>query len=139
MNDVLKQAFVYSTGWVTMSTTAGTTVSKTISFSAGADFACNFITGHVRQANVLFANWAGTIQVQQSSSGRNLFNEAISFDAIAGNARQPYPFDPPKLFRGKTTIQVQLTNNFTTATDVQVVFHGNKLFPNEAALRASEL
>ena len=139
MKGNFKQAFVYTTGWVKLPITVGGTIDKSLAILADAPFICNYITGQVRQAALLVTTWAGDIQISDSGRGRTLFNSAIPFDAIAGNARQPYPFDPPRLFRMNSTLLITFTTNVTTVGDIQISFHGNKIFPDASALAESEI
>jgi len=131
MPQALLQSFVYTTGWVTVAAAIGGATPFTLSILADADFECNYITGAVRQAGVLVGNWAGSVQVNDSGRGRTLFNAALAFDAIAGDGRQPYPFNPPRLLRANSSFVVTFTNNVVTATDCQLAFHGNKRYPGE--------
>lgn len=129
---ILLQSFIYSTGWVTLNPVIGAATLNTISILADADFECNYVTGAVRQAGVLVGNWAGDIQINDSGRGRTVFNEAIPFDSIAGDARQPYPFNPPRLFRANSSLVITWTTPVVTATDVAISFHGNKRYIGQA-------
>lgn len=122
-----RQAFAYTTGWIPLAATIGATGPKTLTLAADADFEVKFITGHVIQSNLLIATWAGTVQVNNSAVGVDFFNAAVPFDAIAGNARQPYWMDPAKLLPAQSSLVIVFTNSVATATDVCLVFHGNKL------------
>lgn len=123
--------FCYSTGWVTMPTVAGTSANATIIIDASADFQMNYMTVHVKQADVTIANYGGTIQVEDSGRGRNFYNTAIPIEAVAGIGQLPYPFNPPRLARRNSSLTITLTTNVITATFVNVVFHGNKLFEED--------
>jgi len=120
--------FVYTTGWFTVDNVVGATATHTLNIIADADFQAVYMTVAVRQVNVLVANWAGDVQVEDSARGRTLFNTALAADAIAGAGGLPYPFNPPRLFRRNSSVLVTITNNITTETDVQVAFHGNKMY-----------
>jgi hypothetical protein len=125
--------FCYSTGWVTLPAVAGSVTNTVLNILADADFQANYMTITVKQANVLVANWGGSVQIDDSSRGRTLFNQASAVDAFAGSGQLPYPFNPPRLFRRNSSVTISFTNNVATATEVQLVFHGNKLVPEEVA------
>ena len=125
------QSFIYTTGWIRLATVAGNAVEFVLTIGADADFKCNYVTCHVRQSNVLVANWAGDIVLNDSGKGRTLSNQAIALDAIAGNGQLPYPFNPPRIFPANSSLVLTITNNVATATDAQVCFHGNKMYPTE--------
>ncbi len=131
MPKILLQSFVYTTGWVPLNAAIGAATPFTLSILADADFECNYITGAVRQGDVLVANWAGSVQIDDSGRGRTIFNAAVAFDSIAGDGRQPYPFNPPRLFRANSSIVITFTTNVVTAGDVELAFHGNKRYPGE--------
>jgi hypothetical protein len=127
---ILLQSFIYTTDWLTLNAGIGLATPFTLSILADADFECNYVTGAVRQAGVLVGNWAGSVQVNDSARGRTIFNNPIAFDSIAGDGRQPYPFNPPRLFRANSSLVITLVTPVATATDVCLSFHGNKRFPN---------
>lgn len=131
VTNALRQSFVYTTGPVALAAAIGAVGQFTLSILADADFECTYITGTAIQAGLVVANWGGNVQVDDSGRGRTLFNAALAFDAIAGNGRQPYPFNPPRLFRANSSIVITFTNNVATATTAEISFHGNKLYPGE--------
>lgn len=131
MQDVLRQSFIYTTGQFVVPAAIGGAGVFTLSILADADFECNYVTGSVIQAGVLVVNWGGTVQVNDSGRGRTLFNAPLGFDHIAGDGRQPYPFNPPRLFRANSSLVITFTNNVVTATIAELAFHGNKLYPGE--------
>jgi hypothetical protein len=120
--------FVYTTGWFTVDNVVGATATQTLNIMSDADFQAVYMTVAVRQANILVVNWAGDIQIDDSARGRTLFNTPLAVDAIAGGGGLPYPFNPPRLFRGSSSVLVTITNNVATETDVHVAFHGNKMY-----------
>lgn len=133
------QSFIYTTGWITLAVVAGNAVEFVLTIGADADFKCNYVTCHVRQANLLVANWAGDIVLNDSGKGRTLSNQAIAVDAIAGNGQLPYPFNPPRIFPANSSMVLTITNNVATATQLQVCFHGNKMYKNEESLYTGEV
>lgn len=120
--------FCYSTGWVAMSTTAGNSVNTKIIIDASSDFQINYMTIHVRQSDLLVSSFAGDLQIEDSGRGRTFFNTPVPIDGLAGTGRLPYPFNPPRVARKNSSLTITLTTNVTTATDVNIVLHGNKLF-----------
>lgn len=124
--------YAYSTGIVTVAGVVGAQVQATIQILADAPFAAYYITGSVTQAALtLFATWAGTVQIDDTGVGRTFFDQPIRFDNIAGNARQPYPLPMPRRVARNSTLLVTFTNNIATATDVEMVLHGYKLYKDE--------
>lgn len=127
-----RQSFTYTTGWRTLPIIVGNQLQVTLAILADADFECVYLTGGARQAGLLVATWSGLIQIQDSSAGREMFNVAVPFDAIAGTGRQPYPLQPPRRWQANSSIIITWTVPVVTATDVYVAFHGNKLYPEGA-------
>lgn len=123
-----KLYFVYTTGWFALPAVIGSATTNTLSISADADFQANYMTLAIRQAGVLVLNWGGSIQANDSGRGRTLFNIPLAADAIAGRSGLPYPFNPARLFRRNSSIIITAVNNVATATDVELAFHGNKLY-----------
>ena len=124
-------SFAYATGPIVVPAAVGGAIAANLNILADHDFQCNYITASVIQAGVLVANWAGTIQIEDSAVGRTMFNAAIPLHSVAGSGELPYPFNPPRLFRRNSSVVITLTNNVVTATTVHIVFHGNKLLPSQ--------
>ena len=122
------QTYSFSTGVVALAGTDGLQVAQTVVLSTDADFAVHSLCGGAIQSSALVGTWAGRVQIQTESVGSTWFNTDILFDSIAGNGRYPFILDPPKLVPSKTSIIVSFTQEGTTATDVELVFHGNKVF-----------
>lgn len=118
----------FTTGAVTLSTTAGGTVTQNISIEQDAPFECHYITGLLLQANVIVTNWGGTVQITDSRVNKGLFNNPIGFMEIAGDGRQPYPLKYPRLFAANSTLVVAFTNNVVTAGTAQLTLHGFKVY-----------
>jgi len=129
------QYFCYSSPWMALAAAAAAVANSTLAILADADYQANYMTVAVRQANVLVANWAGDLQVDDSAAGRTLFNMATCVQAFQGSGSLPYPFNPPRLFARNSSLVITVVNNVATATDVQVVFHGNKVFASEEEMR----
>lgn len=126
--------FCYTTGWIALPATAGATASATISILADANFMTKYMTIGVRQANVLVVNWAGDIQINDSGVGRDWYNAFSPVQAFAGSGSLPYPFNPPRVTARNSSLVVTVRNNVATATDVNVVLHGSKVYRTQAEM-----
>lgn len=136
---VFRQYFVYTTEVMILPATIGATVTSTVNILADANFECNYITGIIKQAGKLIADWGGLIQINDSALGKTFFNVATPFDSIAGDARQPYPLNPPRMIKARASLVITVTNSVATESHVILSFHGNKLYPGEAPVRASNI
>lgn len=127
-----EENFLYSTGWSPIMAAAGAVVAAQINIAADAPFKNYYITIHVRQGvedcELLVANWAGEIQINDSQVGKNMCNIAVPVDALAGNGQLPYNLAPPRIWAGNATVLFTITSNVATRTEVCVVLHGAKLF-----------
>lgn len=72
-----------------------------------------------------------TVQIQDTGSSRNLFNEAVPLSAIAGQGGLPFVLDYPRMLARNSTLQVTFTNisDNTTYSDVFLTFVGFKVYP----------
>jgi len=122
------QYFCYSTDWITLAAIVGNTGNATLSIGADANFMARYMTIAVKQANVLVTNWGGSLQINDSGVARDLFNIPTAVQAFQGSGQLPYPFDPPRVFARNSGLVVTFTNNVATATEVQLVLHGSKVF-----------
>lgn len=122
-----RKHFSYSTGPVVVP--ANGTATGIITIDADADFECRFFEGSAIQAGVLIFNWAGTILITDSALSFGLSNVAITFDAIAGNGRQPYPLEPAKRIKKNSSLTFAFNDPSGVQTTVYFVLSGNKLVP----------
>lgn len=122
------ESFYYSSGPIAMLAAAGAVGNATINIAADADFSCNYMTISVVQAGLIVLNWAGLILINDTAVGKTFGNIAASAEGFRGTGQLPYPFNPPKLFRGNSSITITTTNSAAAvATTVEVIFHGNKI------------
>ncbi len=130
------QYFTYSTGWMVMAAAVGAPGTATLSILSDANFLAKYMTVAVMQADVLVNNWAGTLLINDSGVGRDLSNIATVVQAFQGSGSLPYPFDPPRVFAKNSSLVITVTNNVATATKVQVVLHGSKVFKTRSEFEA---
>jgi hypothetical protein len=124
-----QEYFVYVSPLIALGAFAGIAATVNLQIQADAPFLANYMTVTVLQANVVVANFGGTLQVTDSAVGRTLFNDPIPVDAIRGNGGLPYPFNPPRLFSMNSTLVITATNSAAAAaTLLYVSFHGNKIY-----------
>lgn len=71
-----------------------------------------------------------TVQIVDSSSGRNLNSAAVPLPFLFGTGQLPFLLPTPRFFRGGTQVTVNLTNysTGTTYTNVYIGFVGTKFF-----------
>jgi len=125
---VYLEHFCYSTGAIVLAAIAGNVNAATINIGADADFQANYMTLTALQAGLVVVNWGGLVLINDTAVGKTFSNIAIAGDALRGTGGLPYPFNPPRLFRGNSSITITVTNSAAAvATTVEVVFHGNKI------------
>lgn len=125
--EINRQTYCYTTGWVALAAAIGATGQATFTIPTDEDFECKYLMGVVTQAGVIVLNWAGTIQITTAGTLNTMFFAPVPFDSICGNARNPFPLDPPRLFKGRSTTVFDFVNPVATATSVSVTLYGNKL------------
>lgn len=124
--------YCYSTGVVVVPGVVGAQIQASIQILADAPFACYYITGTATQAALtLVAVWGGTVQINDTGVGRTFFDQAILFENIRGTAGFPYQLPMPRRVARNSTLLVTFTNNIATATNVEMVLHGYKLYKDE--------
>ena len=129
---VTEENFMYTTGWSPGMAGVGAANEMPILISSDAPFKAYYLTLTVRQgvagAEVLVANWAGDVNINDSSLGKDLMNLPIPADAIAGTGQLPYNLSPPRIFAASTTVVVTFTSNVVARTQCSLTLHGSKLF-----------
>jgi hypothetical protein len=119
---------------------AGGTATQQIIIQADSDFEMRRIIFHADRALAAFTiatipipNY--TIMLQDSGSGRNLFNAAVPLTSVAmhGAIGKPEGFgnlEWPKIFARNSTIVCQLTNFDAAVADynVRIVLLGRKIY-----------
>ncbi len=127
-----EENFYYTTGWSDAMAAIGAAVAPAINIAADAPFKCYYYTVAVRQgvagSELLVLNWAGTVQIQDTQIGKNLFNVPAALDGIAGNGQFPYNLAPPRIYASNASAIFTFTANTATRTQVQLTMHGAKLY-----------
>ena len=73
---------------------------------------------------------AATVQINDTGSGRNIFNEPVPLSDIAGQAGLPFVMDYPRLVMRNSTLQVTFTAISSQAySDIYLTFVGFKVYP----------
>lgn len=129
-----EENFFYTTGWSDPMTAIAQTVNSQIEIASDSLFKAYYYTVAVRQgvagAEVLVVNWAGDIQINDSSIGKNFFNTPGPINGIQGDGQFPYNLAPPRIFASQSTLVISFTSNVATRTEVNLMIHGAKLFAN---------
>lgn len=132
-NNRVKDFFIYRSGVASLA--AGASLTDAINIQADAPFIWvktsyfvdldgTAITENTRQIPLV------NLSIQDSGSGRNLQNNPVPLDAIAGRGALPFVLPQPRIFKANSTIQLTYTN-FSTATsyaNIYVAMIGYKSF-----------
>lgn len=136
MTRILKDFYVYSTTFTNIADGAAGT--NAINIQADSDFRLEKITYHNINNQVLNPAPAiggtieprFTIQITDTGSGRNIFDNPIPVAAIFGIGTVPFILGTPKIFAARSTITVIVTSydvmGFTNT--LRLAFIGTKLF-----------
>lgn len=133
---VLEQAdfFVYTMA-VTALAPAGTG-NDTVNIQADADFICTKMTmmADVAGAGQTFNTFVVPlvrVQLTDTGSGRNLFDEAVDISSIGGSGMFPYMLPVTRRFSANSTIQATFNNYDAAQTyaNVRLYLHGYKAWP----------
>lgn len=73
-----------------------------------------------------------TIQIQDQTAGKNLFDQATHFMNVVGTAGEPFYFAIPKLVQPGATLSTTLNNLEATARNVRLTFYGFKVYDKAA-------
>lgn len=136
MNGVMQKPatyewWIYTGGWSSSLTAAGTSTTQNIQIAADARFQIQFITLSVRQTGstgTIVLTWAGLVQITYTALGRTIANQDIPAHAILLAGQQPYYLKPFREIPSNSTIQVTYTTNVATDTQCAIAFHGNKVY-----------
>lgn len=127
-----EENFIYCTGWCDELDAAGAAAMVNITIAADASFKAYYITIAIRQgdegAELLVANWAGVVNLNDSAIGKDLMNIPIPVDSLNGTGQLPYNLAPPRIFAARSTIIVTFTTNVVTRTQCSLSLHGSKLY-----------
>lgn len=125
-----KDYFVYSTTVEPLA--AGQAVTNQIQIQADSHFMIIQINRDVRGANedTIVANPAFTIQLFDSGSGRNLFDQAQHVENVVGTGQLPGYSSFPKILKASSTLSVLFTSLSANNQTVRLSFVGFKIFLN---------
>lgn len=129
---LIEDFFVYSTGRLALAAAVGATAVANISIQADSDFQWEKST-HFCDAGAYATESTRVIplmsvQIQDTGSGRNMFNTPISIVAISGPGQLPFILSRPKIFDANSVIQVTFVNLVATATNIELALSGRKRF-----------
>ena len=107
---------------------ASATATVSIAVQADADFEWRTISHSIHEDNTSVNN-EYSIQIQDSGSGRNLFDRPASSFSVVGSAFRPYILPAPKLVARNSNLTVTIVNlNATAIPNLRVLFAGYKVF-----------
>ena len=124
--------YTYSTEPLTIA--AGATVAASIQIEADSDFEILkrlvFFTNETYADNIsLFNAMPVTVQLTDTGSGRNLFNQPVLLSNAFGTAQFPYILQQTKIFSARSVIGITVTNLSTEdIANLQLSFAGRKIF-----------
>lgn len=126
---IAKEFYVYTASLTSLA--AGSSNADQVQIEADSDFLINKMMFTVFDAanGALVASPNLTVQLTDSGSGRNLFDEPQAITAIAGIGQ--LPFIPPvaKLLRAKSTFTVTFANrSAATLYNIALSMAGTKLY-----------
>jgi hypothetical protein len=126
--------FVYD---ITLTLAASTSATGNINIQADSDFAWKKAT--------YFADLAVAVQtaatrvipiadilITDTGSGRQLMNEAVPINNLFGTGEIPFILPNPKVFRARSTLNIQVTNRAASEYTLKLSFIGAKMFLRNA-------
>lgn len=133
-----KDYFIYNVGpgvnGVAAAIANGATANASFQIQADSDFEWCYTTffGYKDGATTPIADnelIPINILITDGGSGRNLFNQAMPINTFAGLGREPYQMPRPRIFMGKSSVNVFFQNfGPDTIDNFSISFHGNKIF-----------
>lgn len=128
--------YAYQAAVNTLAGTVGAQLQDIISIEADANFYLTKMaaTGLIGDAAPTAAPFgvipAVSVQINDTGSGRNLFNEPVPLASIGGQAGLPFVLDYPRLVQRNSTLQVTFANLSTQAySDIFLTLIGFKVYP----------
>lgn len=129
-----RDPFVYNVG-ISSSLAPSGTAQATFNIDGDSDFFLTKLTvfalvasdGTTYSAQILPGV---TVVITDTTSGRRLMNEAVPLGNIAGTAQLPFIWPQVRMFKAKSTIQVDFANvtDNTTYSALELSFVGIKAF-----------
>lgn len=127
-----KEGFDYFAAAIPLA--AAGTVVVTVAIQNDSDFLWVDLTGVARDpaaVQTVFPNPAVTVQVNDSGSGRNVFQQPQDWGAVVGTAQLPGEFAYPYLAEMGGTLTVTFQNLGAQAYDIRCALRGIKIFRME--------
>ena len=129
---IIKDFYVYEEDFTAL--TPGSSQTGNINIQADSDFRLQKLSyfadvaGAAQTANTRVIPLV-TLQVTDSGSGRNLFENAVAVPSLFGTGELPFILPTPKLFAARSTITINVSN-FDAALDynLKLSFIGYKVF-----------
>lgn len=129
----LKSSFFTYTFKTASTVASGATFSGSLQISADADFLIMYQTFAAFDATAgnLITNPSFTVQIQDTGSSTNFFNQETPVDAAFGDGIRPFLLPLPRLIARNSSLTLSGTNVFSTnALTLYLAFIGMKIYPH---------
>lgn len=129
---VAKDFYVYQESFSSIAN--GASATGNINIQADSDFQLQKLTYMASISNATQTDSSRvvpliTIQITDSGSGRNLFEEALPVPALFGTGQLPFILPTPKIFQARSTITLNVANYSSGSTyRLDLSFIGYKIF-----------
>ena len=112
------------------------TATQFINLDADSDFYCVALSYAASIADAVLTESTNVlplvrVQITDTSTGKALMNSPLPLYAMMGDGKRPYRLARPRVFLANGTIQLAFTSFVAAATtysDLQIIFHGYKVY-----------
>ncbi len=125
---------VYELDFTAAELIAGATVNKAVAIQADSAFKWTKATYYADIAGAVFTDSTRPIpqvalQILDTGSGRQLFNQAVPLVNIFGNGQLPFILPVERVFQARSSISVSVVNfSAATAYALRISLIGSKVF-----------
>lgn len=108
---------------------SGSSAQGSVTVQADSDFVVMFMAGAQFVSNAFVTNPYSLVQLTDTGTGRNFFNDALPFSSVFGNNGFPFILPAPRVFAPNTTILANVQNvNSAAAATYYMSFLGTRLY-----------
>lgn len=129
---ILTDFYIYSVDFNSLA--GSTTQTGNINIQADSDFKVNKLSffadlNNTAQTSSTRVIPLVTVQITDSSSGRNLMDRAVMVSEIFGDGQLPFILPQPKIFPARSNVSIVVQNTTPGTTyNLRLAFIGSKIF-----------
>lgn len=120
--------FVYNTTFLSLLT--GVTQTNLVQIQSDSDFVLTYLSASMLTTATQVAQtfMSATVQIQDTGTGKNFFNQVSLAGLIFGTGGYPFLLPSPRVIAPNTNVKFDVTNLLATTCDMYISMQGARIY-----------